>query len=452
LRDKILKVSQPIIKLRKAKPEFIMKMSIKHLFLMPALIVILGLIPVSRVTAQTFTTLYNFTGGSDGWRPNGMFLSGNTLYGAAGNGGSAGNGTVFAVHTDGTALRTLYSFTATSGSFSTNVDGAGPNDGLILSGNTLYGTAFKGGSAGTGTRAAAFGSSESDGTVFKVNTDGTGFTVLHMFTGGNDGSVPMDGLILSSNTLYGTTSEGGNLGSGTVFALNTDGTGFKVLHSFTFASDGQAPTRLILSGKTLYGTATGGSSLGSGTIFALNTDGTGFTNLYNFTATSGSYPDPSTNSDGANPQAGLILSGKTLYGTAYEGGSSGSGTVFALNTDGTGFKVLHSFTATSGSDMINGDGAGLQAGLVLSGNTLYGTASGGGSSGSGTVFAVNTDGTGFTILHSFSAKSGSDMINGDGAGPFAGLILSGDTLYGTTIVGGSSGKGTVFSLIPSTHP
>ena len=103
---------------------------------------------------------------------------------------------------------------------------------------------------------------------------------------------------------------------------------------------------MILSGNTLYGTASAGGSSGNGTVFAVNTDGTGFTNLHSFTATSGSQAY-GTNSDGANPYGGLILSGNTLYGTARYGGSSGNGTVFAVNTDGTGFTNLHSFTATS---------------------------------------------------------------------------------------------------------
>jgi uncharacterized repeat protein (TIGR03803 family) len=128
----------------------------------------------------------------------------------------------------------------------------------------------------------------------------------------------------------------------------------------------------------------------------------------------------------------LILSGSTLYGTTYSGGSSGSGTVFAANTNGTGFRVLHSFAAGS-------DGANPYVGLILSGNTLYGTAYSGGRRGDGTVFAVNTDGTGFTTLHSFTGGS-------DGSYPVGSLILSGNTLYGTASGGGSSGDGTVFSL------
>src|SRR5438874_1969054 len=105
-------------------------------------------------------------------------------------------------------------------------------------------------------------------------------------------------------------------------------------------SDGSTPANgLILSGKTLYGTAAGGGSGGRGTVFAVKTDGTGFTNLHSFTEISP--PCPCPNSDGASPYAGLILSGDTLYGTAHRGGSSGYGTVFAVNTDGTSFATLY---------------------------------------------------------------------------------------------------------------
>src|ERR1041384_2279489 len=68
-----------------------------------------------------------------------------------------------------------------------------------------------------------------------------------------------------------------------------------------------------------------------------------------------------TGSDGAFPYAGLILSGNTLYGTTALGGGSDGGTVFAVNTDGSGFTNLHSFTG-------RGDGVALEAGLILSGN------------------------------------------------------------------------------------
>jgi uncharacterized repeat protein (TIGR03803 family) len=122
----------------------------------------------------------------------------------------------------------------------------------------------------------------------------------------------------------------------------------------------------------------GGTSR-NGTVFSLSTNGTGFATLHNFSAFN-------NNTDGGNPEAGLVLSGTTLYGTAYAGGSSGNGTVFALNTDGTGFTTLYSFTALSSGT--NGDGANPSGGLLLSGNTLYGTAQNGGNAGNGTVFSL----------------------------------------------------------------
>jgi uncharacterized repeat protein (TIGR03803 family) len=370
----------------------------------------------------------------------------------------------------------LHGFTSPIGdSGSTNSDGMYPRAGLILSGDKLYGT-------------TAHGGVHSFGTVFKVNTDATGFTNLHSFNYQSDGSQPFAGLILSGNTLYGTAIGGGSFGNGTVFKLNTDGTGFANLHSFTALSgpnsntnsDGARPrTELVLSGNTLYGTATEGGSFGNGTVFALNTDGTGFTNLHTFTAT---YEPSHTNSDGTQPNAGLFLSGNTLYGTAFAGGRF-AGTVFALKTDGTGFTTLHHFTGGSGGAnpaaglvlsgstlygttqfggnfdrgtvfALNTNGTGfttlrrftgddaflVHAALMVSGNTLYGTAQSGGRRGDGTVFALNTDGSGYTNLHSFN-------YDGDGGSdPFGGLVLSGSTLYGTAIARGTFGQGTVFSL------
>jgi uncharacterized repeat protein (TIGR03803 family) len=345
----------------------------------------------------------------------GLALSGNTLYGTTESGGNNGNGTVFAINTDGTAYTILYNFSTASYNPSygdTNSDGGNPQAGLIISGNTLYGTAYSGGAYDAGT-------------VFKVNTDGTSFTNLHSFDGfaGTDGANPQAGLILSGNILYGTTSQGGSslFGGGTVFAIHTDGTGFTNLYSFTGANDGGMPVAgLVLSGNNLYGTVSTGGTNGIGAVFAISTEGTGngtgYTNLYSFTG----------GNDGGNPQAGLVLSGNTLYGTVSFGGTNGSGAVFGINTDGTGFTNLYGFTGGN-------DGGDPQAGLVLSGNTLYGTAKEGGISGNGTVFAINTDGTGFTN-YSFSVLT-------DAANPAAGLVISGSTLYGTS-------PGTVFELTP----
>src|SRR5215831_10643736 len=85
------------------------------------------------------------------------------------------------------------------------------------------------------------------------------------------------------------------------------------------------------------------------------------------------------------------------------------------------FTTLHNF------NFADSDGINPYAGLILSSNTLFGTTAGGGSSGWGTVFKVNTDGTGLIVLHAF----------GDQEKPYAGLILSSNTLFGTTAGGGS---------------
>jgi len=420
-------------------------MKTKSLFLLPALIAVFNLMPAGRVTAQTFTILHRFTG-SDGSTPfASLILSGNTLYGTTpgGNGPRSGFSTLFAVNTDGMGFTNLHSFKASStnslGAY-TNNDGVDLESALILSGTTLYGTALNGGSSGFGT-------------VFAIGTDGTGFRTLHTFAGyPGDGANPEAGLILTGDTLYGTTVGGGNSERGTVFAINTDGAGYRNLHSFTAGSsgyytnnDGAYPeTGLILAGDTLYGTAFEGGSSGYGTVFAITTNGTGFTTLHSFTTTFGSDGYYGTNSDGAYPDAGLVLLGETLYGTAESGGSSGFGTVFAITTNGTGFTTLHSFTSPSGSDGYydsgtNSDGAYPSAGLIISGNTLFGVTSEGGSSGEGTVFAVNTNGTGLTNLHSFGYE--------DGISPHGGLLLSGNTLYGTASDYFMDFRnGTVFSL------
>ncbi len=369
--------------------------------------------------AQTLTTLHSFIG-PDGIAPAAPLVSsGQTLYGTTRNGGS-GYGTIFAVNTDATGFTNIYNFT-------NGGDGANPYGGLVLSCGTLFGTAANGGSEGTGT-------------IFAIKTNGTGFTTLHSFTAlpnpftvppflqNVDGVNPYSGLILAGNILYGTARSGGtvsdgNAGYGTVFAVNTNGESFITIHSFTGGSDGGEPfAGVAVSGNGLYGTTLNGGTAGYGTIFYVNTDGTGFTNLHSF----------SSSSDGSNPYGTLALSGTVLYGTANQGGDDANGTVFAVNSDGTGFTNLYRF-------MGGNDGSGPTDGLILSGNTLYGTAATGGSWNYGTIFGVNTEGTCFTTLYNFSGGN-------DGASPFAGLILSSNTLYGTTEAGGSSGNGTVFAL------
>jgi large repetitive protein len=295
-----------------------------------------------------------------------------------------------------------------------------------------------------------FGGTYVNGTVFElVNSSGT-YTekVLHSFTGsGGDGGSPVAGLIMdASGNLYGTTQMGGTGGYGIVFELvNSFGTYTeKVLYSFTCSGgDGAYPVAGLIMDA---------SGNLYGTAYTCGTYGNG--NVFELVNSSGTYTEKvlysfRSDGDGASPTAGLIMDGSgNLYGTTSGGGTAGFGTVFELvNSSGSySERVLHSFTESGG------DGGGPLAGLIMDGSgNLYGTA-GGDVGETGIVFElVNASGT-FSekLLYGFTTGSG-----GDGPNLVAGLIMdrSGD-LYGTTQYGGvgnaSIGNGTVFELLNTT--
>lgn len=359
------------------------------------------------LTGTGYTVLKHFTGRfpDDGASPSGLILSGNMLLGTAS--GSAdlapGCGTVFAVRTDGLSYQTLKNFRPS--------DAARPLAELAMSGATLYGTTFGGGTSDRGT-------------VFKVNTDGSGYAILKSFGDQlGDGIHPQGGLVLSGDTLYGTTRQVLGAGGGTVFRIKMDGSGYLVLKYFDEFDDGSEPeSSLVVSGPILYGTTSGGGELGAGTVFRLNTDGSGYRILKHFEGIDGQTPGR------------LILSGGILYGSTTSGGSSDQGTLFRLSTTGAGFAILREFGESDGE---------APSGLVLSERSLFGTTASGGPGGNvgGTVFRINTDGSGFAILKAF-------QLLGDGYSPVAGLALSGQTLYGTTLHGGALefAGGTVFKI------
>ena len=321
------------------------------------------------------------------------------------------------------AFKLLHGFSAGTGnSYITNSDGVGPDGDLVLFGNTLYGDAREGGTNGTGT-------------VFAVNTDGSGFTNIYNLTASN-GGLPVGGLVSSGASLFGVGD--------TVFGLSTNGTGYTNLYTFVFsvfsASGYEAESGLAVVGNILYGTTWYGGTVDQGLLFYVTTNGATSGELHEFSRPSYNQYDYAINYDGIFPSARLISSGGTLYGTTEQGGANGSGTIFSLITNQPGsFNPIHSFAAINISNGTNTEGAFSFSGLVISGNTLYGTALGGGTTGNGTIFAVNTDGSGFTNLYSF--KGGSD-----GSEPQAGLTLSGGVLYGTTSIGGYFNKGTLFSI------
>jgi uncharacterized repeat protein (TIGR03803 family) len=287
------------------------------------------------------------------------------------------------------------------------------------------------------------------GTIGLTNTFiGPDGNALHRFNplvnGLNlDGANPAAGLVYSGGVLCGTTLNGGGQGAGTAFYLSLDGNNFNAFRTFTNSPDAGSPQgELAVGGTRFFGTTAGGGSNGTGTAFVAQTNGS-VSVLRSFAAVSA---DTATNFGGASPGASLALSGGTLFGTTTAGGAAANGTVFSLTTNGATFSVLHDFSLLDSQTGTNADGAVPAGGLILAGNRLYGAAAGGGAGGNGVVFAIDTNGANFTTLHSFSPLDTLTATNTDGAMPLGGLVLSNDTLYGTTYAGGHGGRGTVFSL------
>jgi len=236
---------------------------------------------------------------------------------------------------------------------------------------------------------------------------------------------PSASLAVSGSTLYGTTpGVVGNPDNGKIFKLNTDGTGYTILHTFSPASISTATGawtnsdgilgsgELTLSGTALYGTALLGGHFGDGTVFKLNTDGTGFTVLKHFTRLE------VPNGYSLLPGPRLTLSGDTVYGISSSDQLAIGGTVFRMNTDGTGFMVVKQFPDADWDNVsnafTNSEGASLHLGLALWDSTLYGTTSTGGRFGHGTLFKVNTDGTGFAVLEHLEIKNRYAAFHGGG--------------------------------------
>jgi uncharacterized repeat protein (TIGR03803 family) len=381
-----------------------------------------------------------------------------------------------------------------------NQDGANPAAGLALSGGVLCGTTLNGGSQGAGTvfymtpdgtNFVAFrsfanapdagnpqgelsvsgggffgttfgGGGKGAGTVFVGQTNGSvsllqSFAAMQSDTATNAGGASPGGLIaLSGGTLYGTTSAGGAAANGTVFMLTTNGSTFSALHDFSVLdsatgtnADGAVPWGgLILSGNKLYGTAAAGGAGGNGVVFSIDTNGGNFTTLHNFAPMDSL---TATNTDGAMPLGGLALASNTLYGTTFAGGQGGRGTIFSIQTNGLGFTVLHQFAPVDSVTGTNAEGVSPCATLILSSNVLYGTASAGGAGAAGTVFSIDVNGAQFNVLHSFAAVAGNGT-NTDGALPVAPLLRLGNSLYGTTFSAGPGTVGTVFSIPLPTNP
>lgn len=505
---------------------------------------------VSTVVAFSASTpVGNLVKGADG-----------ALYGVTSTSTAITGGLIYRTTADGSSVTTLYQL-------KTDQDGQTPQAGLLLaSDGKFYGT----------TKFGKSGTLDTTGTVFRINQDGTGFTVLHRFspfTAANLAASPIntDGAYSSAELIegsdgfiYGITGAGGPNGTGVIFRIAKDGTGFQVLHSFsaittnkvakvvksgsatagagttvstgpnqsagkipfdaantrmtvrvysptagipvrlkvedaadsTHSAETEATTTVASAWETLtfdfanpasgtaalnftytydkvsiyfnFGTTggtagaktyyfddvtfVGGTGGGGGTFSPITFDAagvaytlTGFGGAEDSTVVADPVDTLIKNAEGMSPGSPLVQAadGK-FYGTTSAGGVNGRGTIFRINFDGTGFELVHTFTATTADAttglLKNADGAVPGAGLIDGGDGfLYGAATQGGTTGNGTLFAMSPDGTTFTVLHNFDGA--------DGARPAAELARFTDgRLYGATFAGGTNSSGATTSF------
>jgi len=291
-------------------------------------------------------------------------------------------------------------------------------------------------------------------------TAAPGYRVLYSFCHNGkfvcaDGKAPAANLVAdTAGNLYGTTSAGGSTGNGVVFELVRNGRKYtyQVLHSFDGEADGGVPvTPLIIdTAGNLYGTASADGANFGGTAFELSPNGGQWTYkvLTNFCSSAGQGCI-----QGQVPESPLTYAGKSsgqlydgaspLYGATLEGGPNGVGTVYFLTPSGGSWTggTVYSFCSLSGC--ADGEFPIGELGLDTSGN-LYGTTAGGGNiNGNGVAYRLATA-TGLeTVLHIFC--SAPDCT--DGNDPLSGLTLADrNQLFGSTIVGGKHGSGTVYEL------
>jgi uncharacterized repeat protein (TIGR03803 family) len=387
----------------------------------------------SAASASSTQIIYSFAGGNDGeYLDTDLVIDhvGN-LYGSSVQGGDFGSGTVFqlAPSSSGWTHTVLYSFTG-------GADGGEPYKGVTLDAQgNLYGTAVTGGS----------GSCEGGcGVVFKLTKSGSTWTqtVIHAFTGGNDGSGPGSGLTFDSHgNLYGMTPTGGAYGLGVVYQLHAESGGeweLNILHAFTGGDDGSSASagRLIFDAAgNLYGVTTVGGAHGDGVVFEV----THLQGAWRLLPLYAFRDQP----DGALPYGGLIFDKNgNLYGTTYYAGANDVGTVYKLTPTNSAWKenVLYSFKGGS-------DGSSPISTLVMDkADNLYGTTSDGGDSCTcGVIFklANNSNGTWTeTVPYRFPGAPGAGFAyNGMVAGPNG-------IFYGATTHGGTTNDGAIYEFTP----
>ena len=394
------------------------------------------LVSTLAAQAQTYSVLHNFSG-RDGSGPSFALTSdrAGNLYGTTELGGShcgsSGCGTVYEMVRNGSGwiLKQLYDFAG-------GTVGELPLSGVIFGADgSLYGATNSGGQHGAGTIYKL----QPPATVCKKVQCPWQETVLYSFTGLSDGGLPEGDLIFDrAGNLYGTASVGGSGscsgGCGVVFQLTPahGGWTYTVLYSFTSLADGALPESGVILDQSgnIYGTTVAGGAHTMGTVFELTKTGA--------TWTKSTLHDFQGGSDGEFPQAGLVFDpAGNLYGFASLGGDHNNGTAFELqpSADGWNYSVIFSF----GQEVADP----VATPTLDSAGNLYGAAFGGGAHGPGGIFKLTFSGGtwDYIPLHYFTGL--------DGQYPFGSVRFDSEgNLYGTASGGGTSGDGVVFEITP----
>ncbi len=327
-------------------------------------------------------------------------------YGITSEGGTNNDGTIFR-YSEENGFEVLYNL-------SSGTDGKkGEGDMVEINNGVFVGSTLQGGQYGAGT-------------LFQFSTT-NGYSVLHHFNSGVDGANPTGGLGFDNvqAKIYGVCSNGGNGNFGTCFAYSF-ATGYQVIHQFSGGAGGSYPLGgvVLASDGLLYGTTQSGGANSQGSIFKLNPASNTFATIYNISAGA---------SDGRYPYGNLLESSPGVFlGTCLEGGTSGTGTVFKVTSDGV-FTRLKSLQPTQ-------NGGFPKTGLGKSDDgKFYGVTEFGGINGFGTIYTITEDGT-FTKVHDI------DYI-ADGANPTAALVSDGNGgMIGAMPTGGANNYGTLYQL------
>jgi uncharacterized repeat protein (TIGR03803 family) len=280
----------------------------------------------------------------------------------------------------------------------------------------------------------AHGSATSGGTLYSYSLTSGTYTVLVSF-----GATPSDGqtpfvppIFGSDGMLYGTTSAGGSSGAGTFYRYDPSNGTYTVLYQFAGQpSDAGSPYQLIQGGANVfYGAGNGGGLHNVGTVFRLNVSGNTATDtvLHNFGGT------VAGQADGSNAFGVVKASDGRLYGATYDGGTNGDGVIYAMNTDGSGYTIMYNFAGGAS------DGANSWGGVVQgTDGKLYGLTTAGGSANGGTLWDITTSGS-FTLVHSFGTSSGGTNPQNT---PLT--MLPDGRIYGGTASGGPGSNGVLWS-------